>query len=248
MWIIIAFAGLFLLYLLIAYLYSEEGPQDICPKAVSLNKKTNLMASDQATGFLKGAGGTLTGLFTVDLGDRTASMNASSFSMLFGLQNGVEFQLAPASADRQGTARLVIATAKGPEIVTLPPYPLQKCTFLTILRDGRRFDVMYDNQIVASHRLEHYPSSITNPVSVGGPGFIGNAVHVLVAKTRLNPQEIAIERARYTDTTGCAPPKSPFPYMFSLPNFMTFCIPGFPCNPATTPPANKMQTWSTLYN
>jgi hypothetical protein len=29
---------------------------------------------------------------------------------------------------------------------------------------------------------------------------------------------------------------------------MSFCIPGFPCDPATTPPANTMKTWSTIYN
>lgn len=244
----ISFTVLFLLYLIIAYYYGKQGPQDICPTEVPLNVKKNLMASNQASNFLKGAGGTLAGLFRVDLGDRTATMNASSFSMLFGIKDAVEFQLAPASVDKKGTARLVIATAKGPEIVDLPAYPFQKCTFLTILRDGRRFDVMYDNQIVASHRLEHYPSSTFNPISVGGPAFFGTAVHVLVANSRLSPHEIAIERARYTDATGCAPPNSPFPYTFSLPNFMSFCIPGFPCDPATTPPANKLKAWSSMYN
>ena len=248
MWTGISFGVLFILYLILAYYYGKQGPQDICPTEVPLNVKKNLMASDQASAFLKGAGGTLAGLFRVDLGDRTATMNASSFSMLFGIKGAVEFQLAPASVDKKGTARLVIYTAQGPESVDLPAYPLQKCTFLTILRDGRRFDVLYDNQIVASHRLERYPSSTFNPISVGGPAFVGTAVHVLVANSRLNPQEVAIERARYTDVTGCAPPKSPFPYTFSLPNFMSFCIPGFPCDPVTTPPPNSMKTWSSMYN
>jgi hypothetical protein len=116
------------------------------------------------------------------------------------------------------------------------------------IRNGLDFDVMYDNQIVASHRLEYYPASVTSPISVGGPNFIGSVVHVLVANTRLLPQEVAVLRAAYTDTTGCAPPPSPFPYTFSLPDFRSFCIPGFPCNPATTPPANAMKTWSSLYN
>lgn len=248
MWTAISFGVLFILYLILNYFYAKEGPRDLAPTEVNLNTKKNLLASDQATSFISGAGGTLSGLFSVDLGDRTASINSSSFSMLFGIENAVEFQLAPASADKSGTARLMIATAKGPESIDLPPFPLQKCTFLSILRDGRRFDVMYDNQIVASHRIEQYPSAPMNPISVGGPAFIGKAVHVLVAKTRLTPQEIAVQRALYTDTTGCSPPPSPFPYTFSLPNFMSFCIPGFPCDPAMTPPANNMKTWSSLYN
>ena len=241
------FGLLFIVYLILAHYYGKKGPIDLAPTAVQLNANKNLMASSEATAFTTGPGGTLSGLFTVDLGNRTASMNMSSFSMLFGIQNGVEFQLAPAK-EKEGTARLMIATAKGPEIVDLPPFPLQRCTFLTILRDGRRFDVMYDNQIVASHRLEHYPASVTSPISVGGPNFIGTAVHILVANTRLLPQEVAVLRAAYTDTTGCAPPPSPFPYTFSLPDFRSFCIPGFPCEPATTPPANAMKTWSSLYN
>jgi len=243
----IGFALLFLIYLIILYFYGKKGPRDLAPEAVPLNATKNLLASSEATAFTSGPGGTLSGLFSVDLGNRTASMNMSSFSMLFGIQNGVEFQLAPAK-EKEGTARLMIATAKGPEIVDLPPFPLQRCTFLTILRDGRRFDVMYDNQIVASHRLEHYPASVTSPISVGGPNFIGSVIHVLVANTRLLPQDVAVMRAAYTDTTGCVPPPSPFPYTFSLPDFRSFCIPGFPCNPATTPPANTMKTWSSLYN
>jgi hypothetical protein len=242
------FVLLLTVYLIVAYFYGKKGPIDIAPTSVSLNVNKNLMSSSESAIVISGPGSTLSGLFTVDLGNRTANMNMSSFSMLFGIQNAIEFQLAPATAEKLGTARLMIATTNGPETVDLPPFPLQKCTFLSILRDGRRFDVMYDNQIVASHRLEHYPASVMAPISVGGPNFIGSVVHVLVANSRLLPQEVAVMRGTYTDTTGCAPPSSPFPYTFSLPNFSSFCIPGFPCEPATTPPANTMKTWSTIYN
>jgi hypothetical protein len=243
----IAFLLLLTVYLIVAYFYGKKGPIDIAPDAVPLNINKNLLSSSESSIVISGSGSTLSGLFTVDLGNRTASMNMSSFSMLFGIQNSIEFQLAPAK-EKEGTARLMIMTTNGPETVDLPPFPLQKCTFLTILRDGRRFDVMYDNQIVASHRLEHYPSSVMAPISVGGPNFIGSVVHVLVANSRLLPQEVAVLRGTYTDTTGCAPPSSPFPYTFSLPNFSSFCIPGFPCEPTTTPPDNTMKTWSSIYN
>lgn len=243
-----SFALLVIIYLGLLYFYGKPGPKDLAPSTVSLNTNTNLMSSSEAGLFTSGAGGTLCALVNVDIGNRTASMNMSSFSMLLGIKNGIELQLAPASANQTSTARLLIATTNGPEAINLPPFPLQKWTFVSILREGRRFDVMYDTQIVASHRLEAYQTPTISPISIGSANLIGNAVHVIVASERLTPQAIATLRAQYSDTTGAPPPPSPFVFPFELPSFMSFCIPGLPCDSITAPPANRMKSWSSLYN
>jgi len=244
----ISFSVLLILYITILYVYGKPAPKDLAPNMLSLNTNTNLLSSSEAGLFTSGGGGTLSALVNVDIGNRTASMNMSSFSMLLGIQNGIELQLAPASANQTSTARLLIATVNGPEAINLPPFPLQKWTFVTILREGRRFDVMYDTQIVASHRLEAYPTPTVTPISIGSSNLIGQAKHVIVASNRLSPQDVANLRAQYSDTTGAPPPPSPFPFSFGLPNFMSFCIPGLPCDSITTPPANSMKSWSSLYN
>lgn len=247
MWAGIAFLVLILLYFLIAYFYAKPVPIDILPSAISLNTVTPLLSSNQANGsLLTGAGSTFCGLFNVTMGNRTANMNTSSFTMLVGVQNAIEFQLAPSSAG--STARLVVGTSGPPEIINLPPFPLQKWVFLTLLRDGRRFDVLYDNQIVASHRLAQYPTAIVSPLQVGGPTFVGQVIHATHAPYRLSPDEVAVLRATYTDATGAPTPPSPFPYTFNIPNFLTFCIPGVPCNPIMKPPTNNRMSWTTPYN
>ena len=59
-------------------------------------------------------------------------------------------------------ALLRIVTAKDPrqrfvESVSLPAIPLQKWTIITIVKEGRRFDVYYGSVNVASKLLEHIP-------------------------------------------------------------------------------------------
>jgi hypothetical protein len=234
-------------YVLVAYYYTKAAPLDLVPKMTSLNTKTDIYSSNlAATQFLSGAGGTIAGLFNVHMGDRTMALGSTNFTTLLGVVGSVELQLVPAnpSSPTKSTARLKI----GNEIIDLPPFPQQSWVFLAIMREGRRFDVMYNNQIAASHRLENYPTATANTLQMGGPAFLGNAIHVSIINRRLLPAELAALRASYTDTTGAPPTPLPFPFPFSIPSFQTFCIPGLPCNPVTTPPPNTMKRWNSIYS
>lgn len=237
-------------YIIIGYVYGKASIQDVAPSIISLSKQNPVFDSDsvQATLLTQG-GSSVLGFLNVRFGDRTQTVGGDSFQTLLGVTGSFEFQVSP------NAARLLVTTA-GPtpqkEIIELPKLPSQKWMFLAILRDGRRFDILYDDRIVASQRLNYFPQVIQNPLMVGNTMFLGNAIHILVAPSRLTPREAARQRAKLADTTG-EPVAASGSATFGLPpipfsGIKASCIPGLPCNPITKPPKNHMKAWSTPYS
>jgi hypothetical protein len=266
-WILCVFILSIITYLIVAYIYGRKAPSDLAPTAIQLNTATTLVQDGRS--LMISPGFTIAGFFNVTMGDRTRSKD-TNYTTLIGIPNCVEFQLAPATTNptntgaspNQYSARLLISTGNNnpTEVVNLPPMPMQKWIFVCLLRDGRRFDVLYNDQIVGSHRLTNYPNTSTaqplqvspdaKPKAKGVPRFIGTAVHIFTQLYRMTPSELAVLRAQNSDTTG-APPEPlsfPLPSLFSLPNMRTFCLPGLPCTVPTQPPSNTMQMWETIYN
>lgn len=245
-------------YVVISIIRSGTDLQDLAKDPVSLSTSTTLMDSSTARQtLLAGSGSSLCAFVNVQLGDRTVRVDDSNFKMLFGMESAMEFQIAPArqasSTTDLSTARLRVAaipdgSPTSIETIDLPPLPLQKWVFVAILRDGRRFDVLYDGQVVASHRMQKYPRQMTTPLMIGGPAFIGQAQHVLVAPRRMAPSEVAYQRAILSDTTGQPPAKFPLPLPIPFGDLQTLCLPGLPCTPINAPPTNRMKAWYSIYS
>jgi hypothetical protein len=240
-------------YIVISIVRSGTGLQDLAPNPISLSTQTLLSDSQTVRNtLLGGSGGTLCAFVNVQMGDRTVRIGDGNFNTLIGIPGSMEFQIAPAPSagglQNTATARLLVKTAAGEmETMEVPDLPLQKWVFVTVLRDGRRFDVMYDDQIVASHRLVDYPSQVANQLAVGGKTFLGQAVHVLIVGSRLTPTQVQQQRGQLADTTGSPPTKFPLPLPIPFGSLQAVCPPGLPCNPISTPPANALKSWSTLY-
>lgn len=247
-------------YVVITIVRSGSDLQDLAKDPVSLTTPKTLMDSSTARQMLlAGSGSTVCAFVNVQMGDRTVRVDDSNFKRLFGMEGSFEFQLAPArqasALSDASTARLqVTAIPSGSESVSsietidLPPLPLQKWVFVAILRDGRRFDVLYDGQVVASHRMMLYPRQMTVPLSIGDPAFIGQAQHVLVAPRRLSPSEVVRQQALLSDTTGQPPTKFPLPLPIPFGDLQSMCLPGLPCAPINAPPSNSMKTWYSIYS
>ena len=262
MWPAVIFAILLIIFLIVIFQTRTPGIQDYMPTMTPLSQATFPLSSKQANEILiTGPGCTLAGLFNVTIGDRTnqvSTSTTSNFTTLFGSVGAIEFQLAPAGVSATSTtAQLLVGTQAGKsEVIPLPPLPAQKWVFIAILRDGRRFDVLYNDSIVASHRLEAFPAtSVNNQLQVGSnplspsapPRFLGNAIHLFAINYRMSPEDLATLRARNVDTTGAPPAALPFPSPVSLLNLQSFCIPGLPCAPLNRPPPNTLQAWSSPY-
>lgn len=240
------------LYIIIYVIYPGSGNNDILPKMTPLNTKSIIYNSDVTLKTLLGnAGSTVMGFFKLNDGDKTQKYT-NRFTPLLQVENNWFLEISPAPAgQKQVAARLRVQTNNsgtlGFEVIDLPQIPKQKWIMIAILRDGRRFDVIYDNQIVASQRLEYYPVVISSPLSVGNTGLDGSVIHVIVNGTRLSPGEVERERVAHVDTNNTVLEANAIDISFPGLKLFAQCPPGLPCDPITRPPKNHFLEWKTPY-
>jgi len=240
------------LYIVYSIIHSGPSTKDLVPSTQSLAEKKDILYPDQTQSLLLGgAGSTVMGFFKLENGDKTVKF-ANSFTPLLQVENNWFLEVAPAPAGRDHTtARLRIQTNDAgvfkQEVIDLPNIPKQKWVFLAILRDGRRFDVMYDNQIVASQRLESYPVIISSSLSVGNNGLSGYVSHVLVNGIRLTPSQVERERLTYVNTNNTVVDADPVASSFPSVKLFAQCPSGLPCDPITKPPSNNLLQWRSPY-
>lgn len=244
-------AVVFIIVLILLYIYNKQGPQniDVLPSMTTLSKKKDIVMPDVTQSTLLGSGSsTVMGFFNLQMGNRTQTYGNNFVPMLF-VDNNWWLEIANGSNGGNAVARLRVATNKSqPEIIELPPIPYQKWVFIAILRDGRRFDVIYDNRIAASSLLEHYPVVITSSLSIGNDiGLNGKVAHVIINSSRLSPDEVERQRKIYVTTNNEVVEDNSI--IASLPTITLAaeCPPGLPCDNVTKPPLNKMYKWKTPY-
>jgi hypothetical protein len=240
------------LYIIVYVIYPGAGNKDILPKITPLNAKKDILTADVAQStLLSTAGSTVMGYFYLKNGDRTTKYT-NSFTPLIQIDNNWFLEISPSPVGKDRTAaQLRVKTNDGgtfkDEIIELPPILKQKWVFIAILRDGRRFDVIYDNEIVASQRLEYYPAVISSSLSVGNPGLDGSVIHVMINGTRLSPIDVERERVSHVDTNNTVLESDAIDITFPGLKLFAQCPPGLPCNPITRPPSNNLFQWSTPY-
>lgn len=240
------------LYVIFYVIYPGSGNNEILSKLTPLNVKKDILTSDitQRT-LLSTSSSTVMGFFYLNSGDRTAKY-VNGFTPIIQIENNWRLEITPSPVGASKiSARLRVHTSDGgslkEEIIDLPSVPKQKWMFIAILRDGRRFDIIYNNQIVVSHTLEFYPVVISSPLSIGGTGLNGTVIHVIVNNTRLTPTDVERERVSHIDTNGTVLESDSID--ITLPGLKLFaqCPPGLPCNAVTLPPKNNLLQWKTPY-
>jgi hypothetical protein len=239
-------------YIIVYVIYPGSGNSDLLPKITPLNEKKDIYYSDLTQeNILGSAGTTVMGFFKLSKGDRTVKF-ANSFIPLMMVDNNWFLEISPAPVGKDNvSAQLRVKTSDGgtlnDEIIQLPSIPKQKWIFICILRDGRRFDIIYDNKIVASQRLDSYPAIISSPLSIGNKGLDGSVIHVIVNGKRITPLEVERERVSHINTNNII--LEEVSVNLGLPGINLFaqCPPGLPCDPVTKPPNNNLYQWQTPY-
>jgi hypothetical protein len=240
------------LYIIIYVIYPGSGNKDILHKMTPLSVKKDILTSDVTQSkLLGGAGSSVMGFFYLKNGDRTNKFT-NSYTPLIQVDNNWHLEISPSPVGKENsTARLRVHTNDSgtlkEEIIELPQIPKQKWVFIAILRDGRRFDVIYDNEIVASQRLEYYPVVISSPLSIGNKGLDGSVIHVIINESRLTPLEVERERVSHVDTNNTVLEADAIDISFPSIKLAAQCPPGLPCNPVTRPPGNNLLQWKTPY-
>ena len=238
------------------YFYKGSSPNDLLPDLTPLNEPKDVGMPDMIhKKVLQSSGTSVMGFFKLLEGDRTPTMGGKDeFTPLMSVPQNWAIEVSPAPMQGRPYAvqlRVAVKTATTVKetVIPLPSIPYQKWVFVAVLREGRRCDVIYDNRIVASHRLEHYPVHIVSPLTVGHKRFRGSVIHVMVTDRRMTPTEVETERTRFVDTNGMIPEDHSIQVLFpkfTLPYFSE-CPPGLPCQPVTRPPHDNLLKWSTPY-
>jgi hypothetical protein len=132
---------------------------------------------------------TIHGIYTLEI------MNVPDASR----PNGVAAQFTvKTSSDRAGTGITQVET------INLPPINHQKWVMITVSKEGRRFDIYYNNTLVSSTNLESVPSSITNgtPLITGNSILSGQIGGLTFLPNRQTIQDVSETYAKATNTKG----------------------------------------------
>lgn len=238
-------------YIIVYVIYPGSGNNDILPKMASLNTKKDILTSDitQST-LLANAGSTVMGYFYLLDGDKTKSYT-NNYTPIIQIENNWFLEISQSPNGNSSAARLRVQTNDNStlqqEIIELPQIPKQKWQFIAILRDGRRFDVIYNNEIVASQILEYYPAIISSPLSVGNTGLSGSVIHVIINGQRLTPVQIERERVSHVDTNNTVLEADSIDISLPGLNLFAQCPPGLPCDSITKPPTSNLMQWKSPY-
>ena len=240
---------LFIIYM-IYYHTKQHRKNDILHKMTQLDKKKYILYSDITQSTILGSSGTtVMGFFKLNGGDRTVK-HIDSFTPLLYIESNWYLEISPAPIQKIAARIRIRTNDKGvikQELIELPQIPKQKWMFIAILRDGRRFDIIYNDKIVASQRLHNYPAVISSSLSIGNKGLNGSVIHVITYDRRLTPTEVERQRLKFVDTNNTVLEDNSID--MSLPAFpvLAQCPPGLPCNPITSPPTNNLLQWDTPY-
>ena len=98
-------------------------------------------------------------------------------------------------------------TQKYIETLPLPPIPIQKWTMITVARDGRRFDIYYNDTMVFSQKTMYMPtSSLSNTnykgIVSGSDGLIGQLALANLYTTRVSTLDVNVNYTTFSDTRG----------------------------------------------
>jgi hypothetical protein len=240
------------------FMYSGDNIMDVLTTLTPLSAPKQIVMADKVQNMILEKGSsTVMGFFNLQQGDRTGTyidkLRPDEYKPILQVVNNWYLEISHGvSGNQNSNARLRVTTKDSSgqatdEIIELPSIPKQKWICIAILRDGRRFDIMYDNKIVSSQRLLNYPVIISNPLTIGNTGLSGSAIHVIISNHRLTPTEVDRERLKYVDTNNMIIESNEFDVSFPMIRLFSQCPPGLPCDPVTKPPRNNLLQWKTPY-
>lgn len=172
----------------------------------------------------------------------------------------------PTSTGLQSSANynrnsLASASQKYIETISLPDVKLQKWTYITIARDGRRFDIYYNDKLVVTQKTAYMP--VTNITAgnmsgiTSGSSIDGQIALITIFNTRLSKSQVEANYATYADTRGMPFVNSSSNTILYSPTISTnissyipkidFCPNGGCLNPPAIQPPSALYKWTPTY-
>lgn len=205
--------------------------------------------SDVRSRFITTPSGTLMVYIFCTAPTKTPVLNAPSQVMtLVKIGNLLQFQLLPGSVQQPPKTQLVIQTqSERPNFETIPvaDFPFQKWVLLTIIKEGRRFTVYYNDKIVANSRTQYYPVINSSSLVIGHPSLKGKFIGPKIVPTAVQKQELLSELSETSDTRHEPYAQISFMDIFNL---KLGCPGGIFCPSITkVPQLSPLQEWKSPY-
>lgn len=230
---------LVILYIVLVKIVNRDAKdmQLISDSIYNLSTKNRIIDSDTARSlFLSSTGGTVLSYVFLEPADRTQQLTNSNESTLIEQGGAWSIKIA-----HNGVPTLQINTLHGIETAQLPVIPYQKWTALTVVREGRRFDVYYNGELVASKRPTAYVRIELASISAGSTNMRGKITNIYIAGRSYNKADIAEIYRNTSDTRG-----KPYVTEKIIPKLG--CPSGLLCSIVSTPPENPYKRWQTQYS
>ncbi len=236
-----------IVYFSIKYYFREGKITVFTDGPVDLSKPTVVVDSDNAKKILQSQNGsTLSAFVKINGIDKSGVYDATPINVFeqpgcWALQyipqnssnSSPVYKFAVNTVDSTGTEHI--------ELIPLPNFPEQKWIYFTILKEGRRFDILYNKNIIASAYLINYPKVMTQAIRIGNASMKGQAAYINGASKRYTFEEVAVEWAARADTRG----KPYLPDESILPTFG--CPGGLFCFSGPRGPTSMKTYWSSPY-
>lgn len=131
------------------------------------------------------------------------------------------------------------------ETIPLPTIPYQKWTFVSLAREGRRFDVYYNGEIVVSKRVQNTldVKAAYGPIVAGDPNLLGTLALVEAFPEKLSQPEIQKRYKKLSDTTGSPSLSKPIDFFAYMPS----CEGGDCISGPKVRPTSPLLDWETPY-
>jgi hypothetical protein len=226
----------------VQYYRTKPDEQRFAPDLISLSIPTSIIPSDKATPICNSNDFTLSLYTFISAVNRTNNLSsAANTASLLGVNNMFSFNIGPSES------ALVLGSGNLQETLQLPIFPQQKWVYLTIMKTGRRFTVMYNDVVVGSKMVgQSIPVNVSNPLRIGNETIKGTYINGVLINIRHSPEEIAAIRAKTSDTRGnpARPLFASFIAFFR--NKKVLCPPGVSCNEVLTNPTSLV-SWDSPY-
>ena len=175
--------------------------------------------------------------------DRTRTMKSVATNPLLEIRGMLSLEVGPSDT------HLSVTNGGRTDELALPMIPQQKWVYLTVLMKGRKFDVMYDDEIVASKIFDHLPSYVSSPLIVGNPAIYGTYIYGRVSGVRETKHAVARIRSKTSDTRGepVISLKDKIINLFTGIDAKSLCPPGVACDTGVVASPGILNSWETHY-
>jgi hypothetical protein len=125
------------------------------------------------------------------------------------------------------------------ETFTLPEFPIQKWVMLTVVRNGNRINIFYNNRLIFSKNTRYVPFILPGGGNFSVPQIRGTAKYLKTKDSITSQSEVNTDYSQIADTRG-----EPVEKLFEKMN-ITLCPSGTCFSGPQIRPANPLIEWSS---